>query len=142
MAVAVSYSKLHRLPPSAANFGGGPASGVIAIVVVGAFATVGALLAWKRPANPIGWLLLAVASAFAVGGVSLMLAYFPATLMLAYWFGWIWLLGLSLCVPILLLLPTGRLLSRRWRMAAGRHTARRGGCQSGHRAAICAGPGG
>ncbi len=118
MTMSVSYSRFHRPPPSAVNFGGGPASGVLAVVFVGAFATVGALLAWKRPSNPIGWLLSAVGFAFAAGGVSLMLAYFPATLLLAHWFGWIWLFGLSLAVPILLLFPTGQLLSRRWRPAA------------------------
>jgi signal transduction histidine kinase len=118
LAVSVGYSKLHRLPASAASFGASPAGGVLAIVFVGAFATVGALLAWKRPANPIGWLLSAVGLAFAIGGVSLMLAYFPAARPVAHWFGWIWLFGLSLTVPILLLFPTGRLLSRRWRTAA------------------------
>jgi signal transduction histidine kinase len=118
LGVSVGYARFHRLPASAANFSAGPGGGVLAVVFVGAFATVGALLVWKKPANPIGWLLSAVGLAFAVGGVGLLLAYFRPLLPLAHWFGWIWLFGLSLTVPILLLFPTGGLPSRRWRPAA------------------------
>ena len=38
----------------------------VAIVFIAAFATVGALLAWKRPENPIGWLLSTIGLVVAV----------------------------------------------------------------------------
>ena len=46
-----------------------------------------------------------------------------ATLTLANWLGWIWLLGLGLNVPVLLIFPTGRLPSQRWRPVAWAVTA-------------------
>ena len=117
-AISIAYSQLNQLPKSAIGFQAGPANGPVAVVFVVSFATVGALLAWKRPANAIGWLLSAVALSFSCGGVSLLFAYDPGTMTLANWLGWIWLFGLGLNVPVLLIFPTGRLLSRRWRPVA------------------------
>ena len=93
-------------------------NGVVGVVFVAAFATVGALLAWKRPGNPIGWLLSATGLAYAVGGFGVFLAHFARTLTLANWLGWIWLLSIGLCVFVVLLFPTGNLPSRRWRPVA------------------------
>jgi hypothetical protein len=117
-ATALGYTAVHPLPASLANQGGSPANGAIAVVFIGAFATVGALLAWKRPRNPIGWLLSATGVAYAVGVSGTLLALFPRTLTLANWLGWIWLLGIGLCVFVVLLFPTGHLPSRRWRPVA------------------------
>ena len=47
---------------------------------IAAFATVGALLAWKRPGNTIGWLLSATGLAYAVGVSGVLLLHFPRTL--------------------------------------------------------------
>jgi hypothetical protein len=117
-ATALGYTALHPLPASLASQAGSPANRAVAIVFIGAFATVGALLAWKRPGNPIGWLLSATGGAYAVGASNVLLAHFPRTLTLAKWLGWIWLLGLGLCVFVVLLFPSGNLPSRRWRPVA------------------------
>jgi uncharacterized membrane protein YidH (DUF202 family) len=91
---------------------------VVGLTFIVAFATVGALLAWKRPRNPIGWLLSGSGLAYALGGFSLLLTHFPRTLTLGDWLGWVWLLGLGLCVFVVLLFPAGSLPSRRWRPVA------------------------
>ncbi len=116
-ATALVFTRIHPLPPSLASQNGSPADGVIAVVFIGSFATVGALLGWKRPANPIGWLLAGTGLAYATGAFSLVLAYFPRTRTLANWLGWVWLFGLGLGVFVLLLFPSGGLPSRRWRPA-------------------------
>ena len=111
------FTRLHPLPAGQAGLTGSPA-GVLAVAFIGSFATVGALLGWKRPANPIGWLLAGTGLAYAIGAFGLVLLYFPRTRTLANWLGWIWLFGLGLGVFVLLLFPSGALPSRRWRPAA------------------------
>jgi hypothetical protein len=115
---ALGYAALHSLPASLANQGGGPSNGAVVVASIVAFATVGALLAWKRPGNPIGWLLSATGLAYAVGAFGLLLAYLPRTLTWSSWLSWIWFLGSGLCVFVVLLFPTGNLPSRRWRPVA------------------------
>jgi hypothetical protein len=117
-ASSLGYNAVHAQPASATNLAGSPADGAIAVVFITAFATVGALLAWKRPRNPIGWLLSATGLAYAVATFGILLSYFPRTLPLANWLGWLWLLGIGLCVFVVLLFPTGHLPSRRWRPVA------------------------
>jgi hypothetical protein len=86
-----------------------------------AFSTVGALIASRRPEHPIGWLfsmigLLAAASA-------VIEAYLPTGgpgFEVVAWFGnWVWvpLTGLMGTFTVLLF-PTGRLASPRWRIVA------------------------
>src|SRR6516225_7408414 len=111
------FTRLHPLPAGQAGLTGSPA-GVLAVAFIGSFATVGALLGWKRPANPIGWLLAGTGLAYAIGAFGLVLLYFPRTRTLANWLGWIWLFGLGLGVFVLLLFPSGSLPSRRWRPVA------------------------
>ena len=90
----------------------------VGLTFIVAFATAGALLAWKRPRNPIGWLLSGSGLAYALGGFGQLLIHFPRTRPLGHWLGWTWLLGLGLCVFVGLLFPAGRLPSRRWRPVA------------------------
>ena len=117
-AASLTYNALYPLPPKLDSLNGSPEDGAVVIVFIASFATMGALLAWKRPGNPIGWLLSAVGLAYALGAVGLLLPHFSGTLTLASWLGWIWLFGLGLAVFVVLLFPAGTLPSRRWRPVA------------------------
>ncbi len=117
-ATAVGYDAVHPLPAKLAIQAGSTADGAVGVVFIAAFATVGALLAWKRPGNPIGWLLSGTGLAYAAGASGLLLLQFRRTVILFDWLGWIWLLGIGLCVFVVLLFPTGQLPSRRWRPVA------------------------
>ena len=117
-ATAISYDVLHPLPARLADQSGGGLAMVVGLTFIVAFATVGALLAWKRPGNPIGWLLSGSGLAYALGGFGQLLIHFPRTQTLGHWLGWTWLLGLGLCVFVVLLFPAGSLPSRRWRPVA------------------------
>jgi len=118
-ATGLGYTAVHPLPAKlAANFGVTGLNDVVGVAFIAAFATVGAVLAWKRPGNPIGWLLSATALAYAVGIFADLLAHFHRTLTLANWLGWTFDLGVGLCAFVVLLFPTGTLPSRRWRPVA------------------------
>lgn len=88
---------------------------------------VGWLLAWKRPGNPLGWMLMAVTWLFTVGiplallGNAL-LDTAPAVARWLLWFGenredtWTWLPPVGLLLTqVPLRFPDGRLPSERWR---------------------------
>ena len=117
-ATAIGYDAVHPLPAELASQSGSGLDMVAGLTFIVAFATVGALLAWKRPGNPIGWLLSGSGLAYALGGFSLLLIHFPRTRILGQWLGWTWLAGLGLCVFVVLLFPAGSLPSRRWRPVA------------------------
>ncbi len=117
-AAALVSNVLYPLPANLAIQAGSGLDGVVGGVFIAAFATVGALLAWKRPGNPIGWLLSATGVAYAAGAFNVLLLHFHRTLTLAIWLGWTFLLGIGLCVFVVLLFPTGHLPSRRWRPVA------------------------
>ncbi|WP_350274854.1 histidine kinase [Kribbella sp. HUAS MG21] len=87
------------------------------------FGLCGAVIAWHRPANPIGWLFLADGIGHATTPFADALAHVVdsqlaqqvlVTVSLA---AWPWSIGLFLPLA-LLLFPDGRLLSPRWRWAA------------------------
>jgi hypothetical protein len=117
-AAALMSDVLYPLPAKLASQAGSGLNGVVGGVFIAAFATVGALLAWKRSANPIGWLLSATGLAYAVGAFNVLLLHFHRTLTLASWVGWTFLLGIGLCVFVVLLFPAGHLPSRRWQPVA------------------------
>ena len=93
---------------------------------LGVFAVVGALIASRQPANAIGWLLLAVALAFAIGDAiegycATSSDPAPVAMWLDDWFSNVWIVLVGVWIP--LLFPDGRLPSRRWRPVAWGGTA-------------------
>jgi hypothetical protein len=92
------------------------------------FTAVGAIVALRRPANAIGWLLLSAGFVAALGAFGLEYGIFAivgrATALpggvLGAWLGsWTWVLYVAGILPFLLLsFPDGRLLSPRWRLVA------------------------
>jgi hypothetical protein len=89
-----------------------------------AFGAVGALILGRYPRHAIGWLLMFIALSGAVlGSVEKFLAQMVSatseptfTALFVLWFGgWAWWLFLGPLLLILLLFPTGRLISPRWR---------------------------
>jgi hypothetical protein len=88
------------------------------MAVVG-YAFVGAMVAARQPANPIGWMLLVTGITLALGALvdaNLLLRDAFARDLSAWLSGWTWYVWLALAGIFLpLLFPTGRLLSPRWR---------------------------
>ena len=82
------------------------------------FGTVGALIASRRPHNPIGWLLSAAAVCFVVPGIAIALG--TSVERYSDWLSsWIWMVGITIgMVFVLFLFPNGRLPSARWRPVA------------------------
>jgi len=91
-------------------------------VVFVVFATVGAVIATREPANSIGWIFCSVGALGGLGGF--LDAYrevavhsgLPAADSAAWIGSWLWapIVGLAY-IPLLLLFPDGRPPSRRWR---------------------------
>jgi hypothetical protein len=88
------------------------------------YSTVGAVVASRRPQNPIGWILCAIGLSWGLDHfnseyVIYTLQAAPGTLPggeVAAWFStWPWVPGLGLFVFMALLFPNGQLLSSRWR---------------------------
>jgi signal transduction histidine kinase len=98
---------------------------VIAIIMMLGYGTIGAFLATRFRQNPIGWLMLAIAAAFAVAGltdeyVTYALVTHPGGLPAPSIAAWInGISSIFILAPvliILLLFPTGHPLSPRWRI--------------------------
>lgn len=101
-------------------------SACVAVLML-AFSSVGALIASRRPKNPIGWLFLSGALVLVSAELALEYAVYalftaPGALPLGAWVGWFggWARGIGWSLVVvfpLLLFPTGRLPSPRWRPA-------------------------
>jgi hypothetical protein len=95
-------------------------------VAILAFSTVGALVASRRPGNPIGWLFCFGAFVWGLGELTLEYGVYalvtsPGALPAGAWAVWFgtWTRGIGgffMVLFLLLLFPTGRLPSRRWRV--------------------------
>jgi hypothetical protein len=93
------------------------------IVIPIGFSIIGAIIASRLPANPLGWLFCAAASVSAVAHLSGEYAIyalmaqpdtFPAGKALAWLTSWVWILFIGCIALSLLLFPDGRLPGRRW----------------------------
>jgi hypothetical protein len=91
------------------------------------FPIVGAIVASRRPENAVGWLLCLFGLVFVMRHFSAQYAIYalivqpdslPAGEGLAWISSWVWILFIGFFVFFLLLFPTGRLPSRRWRPLA------------------------
>jgi signal transduction histidine kinase len=106
------------------SIGAGPVGNLVPAATLGA---LGALIASRRPANPIGWLMLAIAATVGLSGLAALVAI-RALLAGSSPHGWVrwaawaqnWIgnPGLGALILIFLLFPDGKLLTRRWRWAA------------------------
>jgi signal transduction histidine kinase len=117
-ATDLTYNQVHPLPANLSGGTGNAADGMAAVTFIVGFATIGALLAWKRPANPIGWLLSATGLCYSLATVGLLLQQFSPIRAWGNWLSWLWFFGIGFVIFVLLLFPTGSLPSRRWRPVA------------------------
>jgi hypothetical protein len=95
-----------------------------ATIAVG-YSVIGAIVASRIPSHPIGWICCAIGVMAAVESFSseyalyALLAPHPEPLLggkvMAWLSIWVWILMFSFIVYLLLLFPTGRLPSNRWR---------------------------
>jgi len=85
-----------------------------------AFVSAGCLIVYRVPANLVGWLLTAEALAFAVGVSADALTSAERDAIWADLVGWLgdlfWAPMIALLIALLAVFPTGRALTRRWRV--------------------------
>src|SRR5215207_77896 len=96
-------------------------------IVPVSFSIIGAFIASRLPANPVGWLFCAAASISAVTHLSAEYAIYallaqpdslPAGEAMAWIASWVWIVFIGCIALSLLLFPNGRLPSSRWRWLA------------------------
>jgi hypothetical protein len=127
-ATVVLYVAIRPVMPPSAYGTGGDSAVVIFVVPFLAFPVVGALIASKRPENPIGWIslaagafwmLAALTGPYAVYGAAADPGSVPFPAAIGSITEWAWTPALGLLGTFLVLLfPDGRLPSRRWRPLA------------------------
>src|SRR5262249_50331655 len=96
---------------------------LLIVLSVATYTITGAVLASRVPLNPIGWLFLVIGLGLLLGGATAEYATYtivtnPGSLPAADWAAWVnnWTFVIAGLIPmVLLLFPTGRVPSRRWR---------------------------
>jgi hypothetical protein len=120
--VVLSYADRHIGPLSRWDF-----SNVFEEATFIAVPVVGFVLASKRPGNRVGWIFLGAGLVLGVaffcdrygrGGLAAAPGSLPGARAAAWFVNWAWQIPAAGLAFILLLFPTGRLRSRRWRPAA------------------------
>ncbi|MGE5138110.1 MAG: hypothetical protein ACM3JD_01500, partial [Rudaea sp.] len=113
----LALSRTTPIPDMWGFRGSGPILGI-------PFAVLGLLLARRRAENAIGWLFLAIALAVGMVGVGTDYAAYalltekgslPGGLLAGWVASWLWPAYIALMIYVLLLFPSGRLPSERWR---------------------------
>jgi hypothetical protein len=132
LAIFLASGAFYVLAPSARSPGNwltvGTVSDMLGFVSFLAFPLVGALIASKRPHNPIGWMCLVVglfwmlmtlSEVYSAHGLATPGSVpFPVTIH-ALLYSWLWVPTVGLLgIYLILLFPNGRLPSRRWRPLA------------------------
>jgi hypothetical protein len=119
-AVALSYADRHLVP-------GWDFASVVEEVTFIAVPAVGFVLASRRPRNRVAWIILGAGLVLGLGflcerygqrGLIAVPGSLPAARTAAWFVNWAWVLPVTGLTFTLLLFPTGRLSSRRWRPAA------------------------
>ena len=93
----------------------------IAVPMMLGYGTIGAFVASRVPGNPLGWLMLVVGVSFGVTGLSAEYVVWavpidaPFVSVAAWLSNWTYVVVFSPLLLILLLFPTGRVPSPRWR---------------------------
>lgn len=107
--------------------GRAPLDAVPFLILLAVFIVVGWLLSWKRPHNPIGWLLLIIPGLFTLGTPAVLLGEAlletaPGVSTWLFWYGydredtWSWLPPIGLLLTqVPLRFPDGALPTPRWR---------------------------
>ncbi len=122
LVASLTFVVLNRGTPDPS---GSPVGDALYGVALFTFPTVGALIASRRPQNPIGWTFVCLGSMFAVVAFASEYARYalltapgslPAGETMAWLDSWLFIAPLILTGTLLFLLfPDGRLLSHRWR---------------------------
>jgi hypothetical protein len=98
-----------------------PAAAIVLLGITSlAFAGVGALVGARKPRNAVGWLLLSIGGCMSLtlASIQYVALDFPGSRWAEWASHWV-STGALLQMPfVLLLFPDGKLLSRRWRLAA------------------------
>jgi hypothetical protein len=121
--MALSYTDRHLIPASGWDFSNVFEEATFMVVPV-----LGYVLASRRPGNKLGWMFLAAGLVLGAGffcdrygqrGLVAAPGSLPAARAAAWFSNWAWqTIPAAALAFILLLFPTGRLASRRWRPAA------------------------